>query len=215
LGDEKKSNGTLCGQLNTRGFKQVEGQHYNGMTISSPVTNSAKIRIVLVLMVMASMMAHIGDVKGAFLHGEFKDGEKVHMAIPCGFKKHFPVDCVILMLKCLYGLKQAARAIWRQLLRAAKKMGLMCSSADPCLYYKWSNGRLVMVLSWIDDNAIVGCKKYVLNLKQDLMKHSTVTIVERWKNMSDAQSRSLSQEGLSSYRRCWYKASTMSLTSKA
>ncbi len=48
------------------------------MTISSPVTNAATIRIVLVLMVMAKMMAHIVDVKGAFLHGEFEDGEKVY-----------------------------------------------------------------------------------------------------------------------------------------
>ncbi len=144
---KKKSNGTLCGRLNARGFKQIEGQHYNGMTISSPVTNSATIRIVLVLMVMASMIAHIVDVKGAFLHGEFEDGEKVHMAISCGFEKHFPADSVILLKKCLYGLKQAARAFWRQLLQAAKKMGLTRSSADPCLYYKWNDGRLVMMLS--------------------------------------------------------------------
>ena len=36
---KKKSNGTLRGRMNARGFKQVEGQHYNGTTISSPVTN--------------------------------------------------------------------------------------------------------------------------------------------------------------------------------
>ncbi len=40
---KKKSNGTLRGQMNARGFKQVEGQHYNVTTISSPVTNSATI----------------------------------------------------------------------------------------------------------------------------------------------------------------------------
>ncbi len=158
-------------RLNVRGFKQIEGQHYESTTMSSPVTNSATIRIVLVLMVMASMSAHIVDVKGAFLHGDFKDGEKVHMAIPRGFEKHFPADSVILLLKCLFGLKQTTRAFWRQLLQAAKKMGLTHSSADPCLYYKWNNGRLVMMLLWIDDNAIVGYKKEVLNLKQDLMKH--------------------------------------------
>ncbi len=62
---KKKSNETLCRRLNARGFKQVEGQHYNSMTISLPVTNAATIRIVLVLMVMANMMAHIVDVKGA------------------------------------------------------------------------------------------------------------------------------------------------------
>ncbi len=37
---KKKSNGTLCGRINARGFKQVEGQHYDGTTISSPVTNA-------------------------------------------------------------------------------------------------------------------------------------------------------------------------------
>jgi hypothetical protein len=57
--------------MNARGFKQVEGQHYDGTTISSPVTSLAIIRIVLTLVIMASMLAHVVDVKGAFLHGEF------------------------------------------------------------------------------------------------------------------------------------------------
>jgi hypothetical protein len=63
---KKKSNGTLQGRINLRGFKQIEGQHYDGTTISSPVTNSTTIRIVLVLMVMANMIAHMVDIKGAF-----------------------------------------------------------------------------------------------------------------------------------------------------
>ncbi len=48
-------------------------------------------------------------------------------------------------------------------------MGLARSSADPCLYYKWKDDRLVMMLSWIDDNAIVGYKKDMLDLKKELM----------------------------------------------
>jgi hypothetical protein len=60
---KKKSTGTLRERMNARGFKQVEGQHYEGTTISSPVTNSATIRIVLTLMIMASMLAHVVDVK--------------------------------------------------------------------------------------------------------------------------------------------------------
>jgi hypothetical protein len=107
---KKKSNGTLPGRINVRGFKQVEGQHYNGTTISSPVTNSATIRIVRVLMVMADMIAHVVDVTGAFLHGEFEDSNKIHMKIPKGFKKHFLAESVLLLLKCLYGLKQATKA---------------------------------------------------------------------------------------------------------
>jgi hypothetical protein len=33
-------------------------------------------------MVIANTIAYLVDVKGAFLHGEFKDGEKIHMKIP-------------------------------------------------------------------------------------------------------------------------------------
>ncbi len=61
--------------MNARGFKQVKGHHYDGTKISTPATNSATITIVLTLMIMASMLAHVVDVKGAFLHGEFEDGE--------------------------------------------------------------------------------------------------------------------------------------------
>jgi len=109
------------------------------------------------------------DVKGAFLHGEFEDGEIMHTKIPQGFEKHFPEGSVILLKKCLYGLKQAAKAFWRQLLHAASAMGLTQSMADPCLYFKWVNGRLVMMMSWIDDNAIVGQESNVMELKKDLM----------------------------------------------
>ncbi len=91
------------------------------------------------------------------------------MTIPRGFEKHFSDGCVILLVKCLYGLKQAARAFWRQLLQAAKNMGLARSSADLCLYYKLNDNRLVMMLSWIDDNAIMGYKKDMLDLKKELM----------------------------------------------
>jgi hypothetical protein len=118
---KKKCRGPFRGRLNARGFKQIKRQHYDDTTISSPGTNSATIRILLVLMVMVSMIAHIVDVKGAFLHGEFEDGDKVHMAVPCGFEKHFPVKYVILLLKCLYGLKQAVLAFWRQLPRATRR----------------------------------------------------------------------------------------------
>jgi len=113
-------------------------------------------RIVLMLMIMASMLAHVVDVKGSFLHGEFEDKEVIHMKVPQGFEKNLSEGSDLLLLKCLYGLKQAAKAFWRQLLRAVSAMGLKRSAADPCLYYKWVNGRLVMMMSWIYDNAIVG-----------------------------------------------------------
>jgi len=61
-------------------------------------------------------------------------------------------------------MKQAAKAFWRKLLWAAQVMGLSRSHADPCLYYKWVVGRLVMMISWIDENAIVGKEQDVFDL---------------------------------------------------
>ena len=61
---KKKSNGTLRGRLNARGFKQVDGTHYDGSSIHAPVTNPATIRIVLTLMMMGSMKSEVVDVNG-------------------------------------------------------------------------------------------------------------------------------------------------------
>jgi len=80
---KKKSNGTLRGQMNTRGFKQVKGQHYNGTPISSPVTNSATIRIVLMLMIMASMLVYQRNILKDHRSGGPFDFE-VHYAVPPG-----------------------------------------------------------------------------------------------------------------------------------
>ena len=48
-------------------------------------------------------------------------------------------------------------------------MGMQHSTADLCLYYDWTDLGLVIILSWIDDNLIVGSKPAVAVTKQELM----------------------------------------------
>jgi hypothetical protein len=61
-------------------------------------------------------------------------------------------------------------AFYTKLLAAASKIGLKQSSADPCLYYKWEGGKLVIMISLIDDSMIVGPSGLVLKLKSNLME---------------------------------------------
>jgi hypothetical protein len=75
---KKKSSGTLCGRVNVRGFKQIDGQHYDGTSVSAPVTNAMTIRVALTIMLMQGGIAHVVDVKRAFLYGEFKDVENLY-----------------------------------------------------------------------------------------------------------------------------------------
>ena len=42
------------------------------------------------------------------------------------------------------------------------------SKADPCLYYKWTNGRLAVMLSWVDNILALGHPEDVKQIKDDL-----------------------------------------------
>ncbi len=61
-------------------------------------------------------------------------------------------------------------AFYSKFLAATSKIGLKCSSADPCLYYKWEGERLVIMITWINGNMIIGPSDLVLKLKSNLME---------------------------------------------
>ncbi len=70
----------------------------------------------------------------------------------------------------LYGLKQVEMAFYRKLLTATKNVRLTRSTADPCLYYKWESGSPVIMISWIEDNMILGPEDLAMQVKANLMK---------------------------------------------
>ncbi len=84
-------------------------------------------------MLMQNSIAHVVDVKGAFLYGEFEDEGKIYIKIPLRFEGFYPSDTVLLLKKMLYRLKQAAMAFYRKLLATTQNIGLKRSTADPCL----------------------------------------------------------------------------------
>jgi hypothetical protein len=83
---KKKANGVHRARLNTRGYEQVDGEHYDEDSKFTPVVSDATIHIVLILLIMAGWYAELIDVKGAFLHDVFEKGQKVYMEVPQGFE---------------------------------------------------------------------------------------------------------------------------------
>jgi hypothetical protein len=72
-------------------------------------------------------------------------------------------------------------------------------------------------MSWIDDNAIVGQESNVMDLKKALMnqfKCEDCRPMDEY-SMLDARLKSLRQEGSSSGRKCYCKATGMNLTLEA
>ena len=72
------------------------------------------------------------DVETAFLHGNFPSGEEIYMECPPGMLDA-KGDEVLLLLKTIYGLVQAARAFYKNFSKTLRELGFEGGYADPCL----------------------------------------------------------------------------------
>ena len=166
-----KTNGTLRGRLNARGYQQQDGVHYLSDSISSPVTNPTAVRIGCTLMAMnKNWIAIVLDVEGAFLQGSFYNGEVLYMKVPDGFEEYYEPDEVLRMNVPIYGTKQASQCFYRTFKNGVKTKGYQRSKADPCMFFRWKDGRLVLFLVWIDDIVIFGTPADVKEVEENIKK---------------------------------------------
>jgi Reverse transcriptase (RNA-dependent DNA polymerase) len=95
----------------------------------------------------------------------------MYMAVPKGFEKYYGSGVVLLLLKTLYGTKQAELQFWRELLKAMLKMCYSRSKADPCLFFKRNKeNELSIWISWVDDLMTVGKHQVARKAKEDMKK---------------------------------------------
>ncbi|KAL7572430.1 hypothetical protein ACA910_006609 [Epithemia clementina (nom. ined.)] len=165
---KKCANGVYRARLAGRRFKQRPGVAYDPKSIFAPVVHKTTIKVALVLMVMAGGggVATVVDVKGAFLKAPFNPRHHVYMEVPKGFEKFYPKNCVLLLLKTLYGVKNAAKAFWLVILKLMDYFGFKRNKADPCFYYQLTaTFGLILFLSWIND-IIFGSEEGVAHYKE-------------------------------------------------
>jgi hypothetical protein len=103
---KRKANCVLRARVNAREFEQIDGEHYDEEDKAAPLVHDITIRIIMCLIVMTAWAAHIMDVHGAFLKGQFKDGEIIYMKVPQGFERFYPNNVILRLLRTIYGLKQ-------------------------------------------------------------------------------------------------------------
>jgi hypothetical protein len=53
-------------------------------------------------MVMGRLYAELLDVQGAFLKGEFANGESIYMEVPQGFGRHYKRNDVLLLKRTMH-----------------------------------------------------------------------------------------------------------------
>ena len=122
-----------------------------------------------VLIIMAGWWSELLDVKGALLTGRFDKGEELYMEVPQVMEKYYLVNVLLLLLRILYGLRQTAAQFWKELLKAFMFMKYARNQADPCLYFRWVKGELVICISWVGDFLLTGPNKMTQLEKSEMM----------------------------------------------
>ena len=97
------------------------------------------------------------DIRTAFLYGDLE--EEIYMKMPEGMREN--QDECMMLLKSTYGLVQAARQWYVQLVRFLRKHDYLRSLIDPCLIIKRRNQELVVILIYVDDCALFGTNDFV------------------------------------------------------
>jgi hypothetical protein len=148
---QKDMNGNIDrfkARLVARGFTQVYGVDY--LDTFALVAKLDSLRILLAITAIEDLEAHQMDVVTAFLAGDID--KTIYMEQPEGFEAEG--DKVCLLLKSLYGLKQAAR-VWNQKIRNyLLSLGFTQLHSDHCVYINKDTGLIIAL--WVDDLLIFG-----------------------------------------------------------
>ena len=130
---------------------------------SPPVITDMSINICMVLIALAGWGTRSTDVEGAFLNGSFqKRNQKVYTTVPLGLRTLYPTWVLLLLLATMYGTIQGTLQWFCEMVKALTYLQWVRNSCDPCLHYKWIEGKLVVFLLCVDDCLVAGPQNVVI-----------------------------------------------------
>jgi hypothetical protein len=113
------------------------------------VVKLAMVCTVLSLAVSLSWPIHQLDVKNVFLHCTLS--ETIYCSQPTGFVDPVQLDCVCLLNKSLYELKQAPRAWYNRFTTYITSLGFVEAKSDTSLFVFRRGTDTVYLLLYVDD----------------------------------------------------------------
>ena len=149
------------GRLVIRGFK--DRNEYELKETYAPVSRLAVIRAVLAIINKYDLEVHQMDVKTAFLNGILED--EIYMEIPDGLECD-PEDRktkVCKLQKSLYGLRISPKKWNVRFSEEALKLGLEKDINEPRLFTWRKEGKVVLLILYVDDILLAGNDKQKLD----------------------------------------------------
>lgn len=146
------STAKLKARLVAKGFQQKEGLDYT--ETFAPVVKWNTLRSVVALAGHRGWKIFHLDVKTAFLNGIIE--EDIFVSPPPEFSSQLRSNQACKLKKALYGLKQAPRAWYSKVDSYLLGQGLLKSNADYNLYLHEADGKIALVILYVDDLYLTG-----------------------------------------------------------
>ena len=165
-----KTDGRKKARLVAKGFSQVEGIDFD--EIFSPVVRFETVRLMFALSALEGWTISALDVKSAFLYGQLD--EEIYMEQPEGFKVKGQETKVLRLRRAIYGLKQAALAWWRELVKSVEELGFKRLYSDAGIFIcRLADGSYVILVAYVDDILFLGPNTRLIASKKR-------AFMERW-----------------------------------
>ena len=109
-------------------------------------------------MLFVNLKGKVVDIDNVFLNCDME--HEICMKIPEGYdevinKDVDKEDCLKLQ-KAIYGLVQAARQCWKNIVDMMQEGGFQLIKADPCMLYREDERGVCIIIIYIDDLFIIG-----------------------------------------------------------
>jgi hypothetical protein len=184
-------------RLVAHGHKQTYGVDYTDTY--APVAKSKSIKLILADAAINDKEIAQFDVNVAFLNATLS--EIVYIKLPSGCGVHS--GKVWKLNKALYGLRQSPHE-WNSEIHSTLTLGLhyVSTSADPCIYTKCVNGKIITLFLYVDDSYVtfdkINSAVWLSDFAHVKSKYSVKELTGEWiLNMKVTRNRSLRTISLS------------------
>ena len=125
-------------------------QEKDGRDNFSPVAAWSTVRAFLVISAVLNWVTTTVDFANAFVQSYLPDDEPVWMHVPRGYESTNGSQYCLRLIKSLYGHRRAPQLWVNHSAEAFRKLGLVQSVHDPCLWF----GKDIMLVQYVDDCGI-------------------------------------------------------------
>jgi hypothetical protein len=162
----------LRARLVANGQRQKHGLDYS--ETFAPTTNMTTIRTVLAIAAHRDWEIHQIDIKSAYLNAELKD--TIYMRAPPGYLKAEDEGKVLLLLRSLYGLKQAGFEWSEELEKFFLDAGFTRSQVDQAVYFRREAEEHTVITVSVDDMAVTSQHlKHIVRFKAQLRERFEIS----------------------------------------